>query len=93
MKRFLEWWRRPQMHIHFVEPRKRTNPLAEEAIDSLKCTLTTLEGAVVLVNKLEGDLAQVRAELAAYAAVCMEPDAQVAELERMRLQNTPQTDV
>jgi len=36
MKRFLEWWSRPQLHIHFVEPRKRTNPLAEEAIDSLK---------------------------------------------------------
>lgn len=93
MKHFLTWLHRPQLHIHFVEPRNRTNPLAEEAIDSLKRTLGTLEGAIGLVNRLQDDLAQVRAELAAYAAVCMEPDAQVAELERMRLQNTPQTDV
>ena len=84
---------RPQLHVHFVEPGKETNPLAEQAIDSLKRTLGTLESAICLVNKLQDDLARVRAELAAYAAVCMEPDAQVAELERMRLQNTPQKDV
>ena len=58
MKQFLEWWRRPQMHIHFVEPRKRTNPLAEEAIDSLKQTLGTLESAIGFVNKLQNDLAR-----------------------------------
>jgi hypothetical protein len=76
-----------------VEPGKETNPLAEQAIDSLKRTLGTLESAIGLVNRLQDDVARVRAELVAYAAVGMEPDAQVTELERMRLQNTLQTDV
>ena len=93
MKRFLAWLHRPHLHVHFVEPGKETNPLAEQAIDSLKMTLGALESAIGLVNKLQDDLARVRAEVAAYVAGCMEPEAQVAELERMRLQNAPQRDV
>jgi len=93
MKRFLAWWRRPQLHIYFVEPGKRTNPLAEQAVESLQRANESLESAVVLVNRLLDDLTRARAELAAYAAAAMEPDMQVAELERMRMQNTSQKDV
>jgi hypothetical protein len=43
MKRFLAWLHRPHLHVHFVEPGKETNPLAERAIESLKQTLGTLQ--------------------------------------------------
>jgi capsule polysaccharide export protein KpsE/RkpR len=82
------------MHIHFVEPRKRTNPLAEQAVESLQRANEGLESAVALVNKLLDNLVRVRAELARLCRSSMKPDPQVAELERMRLQkNTPQKNV
>jgi hypothetical protein len=76
------------MHIHFVEPRKRTNPLAEKAIESLNQATKSLEHSLDLVNELQNQLARVRSELTAYAASCMDEDAQIIELERMRMGET-----
>jgi len=42
---------------------------------------------------LQLQLARVREELTAYAAASMDPDAQVAELERLRLRESPQKNV
>jgi hypothetical protein len=94
MKRFLEWWRgRPQLRLHFVVPGKETNPLAEQAIDCLQQATKSLEHSLGLVNELQTQFCRVQAELAAYTVSSMDEDVQVAELERMRLQNTPQKDV
>jgi hypothetical protein len=93
MKRFWAWLRRPQLHIQFVEPGKDTNPLAEQAIDAMKGTLATLHRSLALVYELQVQLARVREELTAYAASSMEPDAQVAELKRLREREAPQKNV
>ena len=86
MKRFLAWWnRRPLLHVHFVRPGQETNPLAEQAVESLKQAVARLSRTVDLVEELQRELARLRDELAAYAAASMEQDAQVAELERLRL--------
>ena len=89
MKRFWAWLRRPQLHIQFVD----TNPLAQQAIDGMKGPLETLHRSLALVNELQLQLARVREELTAYAAASMDPDAQVAELERLRLRVAPQKNV
>lgn len=84
MKRFLAWWHsRPQLHVHFVRPGEETNPLAEQAVESLKKAVATLHRSLDLVDELQLQLACFREELVAYAAASMEPEAQVAELERI----------
>jgi hypothetical protein len=94
MKRFLAWWHgRPQLRVQFVRPGQETNPLAEQAIESLKSTVETLHRALGLVNRLQVELGRLREELAAYAAAYMEPEAQVAELERLRGKETPSRNV
>jgi hypothetical protein len=85
MKRFLGWLRRsPRLHVHFVEAKHDTNPLAQEAIESLQKTIKALESTLDLVSRLQTQLACARSELGAYALSCMDEDAQIAELERMR---------
>jgi hypothetical protein len=75
MKRFLEWWRgRPHLLVHFVEPGKETNPLAEQAIECLQQATKSLEHAVGLVNELQTQLTSVRSELIAHAVSCMDAE-------------------
>lgn len=94
MKRFLAWWHgRPQLHVHFVRPGQETNPLAEQAIDTLNSTLATLQRSLDLVDQLQLQLFRVREELTAYAAASMEPEAQVAELHRLGSKEAPQRGV
>ena len=78
---------------HFAVPGKETNPLAEQAIDCLQGATKSLEHSLNLINELQTQLSRVHAELAAYAVSSMDEYVQVAELERMRLQNTPKKDV
>ena len=88
MKRFLAWLRRPQLYVQFVEPRKRTNPLAQQAVESLQEAVARLSRMVDLVEQAQKEVARLREELTAYAAAAMEPDAQVADLERLRTKET-----
>lgn len=94
MKRFQGWWHgRPQLHVHFVRPGQETNPLAEEAVESLKKSVASLGRTVDLVEQLQKEVSRLHEELAAYAAISMEPESQVAELERLRMKEAPRTGV
>jgi len=93
MKRFLALWRRmPKLQVRIVGPVKMADPLAVQALKSLKQAVHILEGAntslanaQALIDMLSADLGRVRAELTAYTAASMEPEKQVAALYRMQL--------
>jgi hypothetical protein len=92
----LSWftsWCRPKFEIHFVEPAKETNPIAQQAIEGLQKAIENLQRSLAFVEELRDELARVRSELAAYAVGCMDADAQIAKLERMRLKETRKKDV
>jgi hypothetical protein len=94
MKRWTGFWQRvPRLRVILVRLGRETNPLAEQIMESLQKSTATLEHTVALVGELQKMLDRAREELTAYAATCIEPDAQVAELERLWARETPQKSV
>jgi hypothetical protein len=104
MKRFSGWWQRvPRLCLvkpgelalaeKALEGFQRATEGFQRATEQAKQMAETLQHAVAFVNELQAKLDRAREELITYHASCMEPDAQVAELERMGAKETPEKDV